>query len=39
MITYALEHPAWDPASTVSYELDGIVVELLCFDMRWNAIV
>ena len=39
MITYALEHPAWDPAGTVSYELDDIVLELLCFDIRWNAIV
>jgi hypothetical protein len=39
MITYALDHPAWDPAGTISYELDGIVVELLCFDVRWNAIV
>ncbi|PNE10216.1 MAG: hypothetical protein CR217_15490 [Beijerinckiaceae bacterium] len=38
MITYALHHPAWDPAGTISYELDGIVVELLCFDVRWNAI-
>jgi len=39
MITYALHHPAWDPAGAISYELDGIVVELLCFDVRWNAIV
>jgi hypothetical protein len=39
MITYALEHSAWDPASTISFELDDMVVELLCFDMRWNAIV
>jgi hypothetical protein len=39
MITHALGHPAWDPSGTVSYELDGLVVELLCFDMRWNAIV
>jgi hypothetical protein len=23
----------------ISHDLDGIVVELLCFDMRWNAIV
>jgi len=39
MITYALGHSAWDPASTISYDLDRIVVELLCFDMRWNSIV
>jgi len=39
MITHALKHPAWDPAGMISYDLDGIVVELLCFDMRWNAIV
>ena len=39
MITHTLEHPAWNPASVVSYGLEGIVVELLCFDMRWNAIV
>ena len=39
MIPHALEHPAWDPASMISHDLDGIVVELLCFDMRWNAIV
>jgi hypothetical protein len=39
MIIHALGHPAWDPAGSVSYELEGIVVELLCFDMRWNAIV
>jgi hypothetical protein len=39
MIMHALGHPAWDPAGAVSYELDGIVVELLCFDTRWNAII
>jgi hypothetical protein len=39
MISHALGHPEWDPSGTVSYELDGLVVELLCFDMRWNAIV
>jgi hypothetical protein len=39
MITHALGHPAWDPSGTVWFELDGLVVELLCFDMRWNAIV
>jgi hypothetical protein len=39
MATYVLEHPASDPASTVSFELDVIIVELLCFDRRWNAIV
>ena len=38
MITHALGHPAWDPSGTVSYELDGLVVELLGFDTRWNAI-
>ena len=37
MIGHALEHPAWDPAAAVSHELDRIVVELLCFDARWNA--
>lgn len=39
LITHALGHPAWDPAGSVWSELEGIVVELLCFDMRWNAIV
>jgi hypothetical protein len=39
MIAYALEHPAWDPSGTVSYELDGLVVELMCFDIRWKAVV
>jgi hypothetical protein len=39
MITHALEHAAWDPASTISFELDDMVLELLCFDVRWNAIV
>ncbi len=39
MITHALEHWAWDPATVISHDLDGIVVELLCFDIRWNAIV
>jgi len=39
MISYALESPAWDPKTTSSYELEGIVVELLCFDARWNALV
>jgi len=39
MISYALEHAAWDPAHTISFELDDMVVELLCFDTRWNGIV
>lgn len=39
MISHALGHAAWDPSGTVWYELDGLVVELLCFDTRWNAIV
>jgi hypothetical protein len=39
MISYALESPAWDPSKSIHYELDGIVVELLCFDQRWNALV
>jgi hypothetical protein len=39
MIVHALEHPAWDPASAVSHEIDSIVVELLCFDERWNRVV
>jgi hypothetical protein len=39
MITHALGHPGWDPSGTVLYELDGLVVELMCFDPRWNAIV
>jgi hypothetical protein len=39
MIVHALRHPAWDPSGTVSFELDAIVFELLCFDIRWNAIV
>ena len=39
MISYALERAAWDPAHAISFELDDMVVELLCFDTRWNAIV
>ena len=39
MIAYALESLAWDPSTSVHYELDSIVVELLCFDQRWNALV
>jgi hypothetical protein len=39
MITHALGHPAWDPSGTVWFELDGLVVELLGFDTRWNAII
>ena len=39
MIAYALESSAWDPSTSVHYELDSIVVELLCFDQRWNALV
>ena len=39
MISYALQSPAWDPTLTVGHELDGIVVELLCFDPRWNSLV
>jgi hypothetical protein len=36
---YALEHSAWDPAGIIRHDLDAIVVELMCFNMRWNAIV
>ena len=39
MLLYALEHPAWSPASAIAHELDGTVLELLCFDARWNALV
>lgn len=39
MISFALESEAWDPSNSVYYELDSIVVELLCFDQRWNALV
>jgi hypothetical protein len=39
MILDTLEHPAWSPSNAIAHELDGIVLELLCFDTRWNAIV
>jgi hypothetical protein len=39
MISHALGHPGWDRSNTVSFELEGLVVELLGFDSRWNAIV
>jgi hypothetical protein len=39
MITFALESPTWDPHAAGRHELESIVVELLCFDARWNAIV
>ena len=39
MISYALKHSSWDPARAISLELDDMVVELLCFDTRWNAII
>jgi len=39
MIIYALNHSAWNPERTASYELDGAVFELLCLNMNWNAIV
>jgi hypothetical protein len=39
MILYALEHSSWDPAGIIRQDLDAIVFELMCFDMRWNAIV
>ena len=39
MIRYALGSQAWDSAGAVRYELEDIVVELLCFDQRWNAVV
>jgi alpha-D-ribose 1-methylphosphonate 5-triphosphate synthase subunit PhnL len=39
MIMYALTDVAWDPATAVGHELDAAVLELLCLDVRWNAIV
>jgi hypothetical protein len=39
MIMYALTDVAWDPATAVGHELEGAVLELLCLDVRWNAIV
>lgn len=39
MISYALVSPMWDPNAVIGYELEGAVFELLCFDIRWNALV
>ena len=39
MISYALESPLWDPKNTARHELDGLVVELLCFDPSWNGLI
>jgi SpoVK/Ycf46/Vps4 family AAA+-type ATPase len=39
MIDYALASVTWTPSSVIRHELDGIVVELLCFDPRWWALL
>jgi hypothetical protein len=39
MVVHALGSQTWDPARTVRHELDGAVIELLCFDTQWNSIV
>jgi hypothetical protein len=39
MMMYALVDAAWGPASANGHELAGAVLELLCLDVRWNAIV
>ena len=38
MVSYALRHPAWDPSHARRFELEGLVVELLCLDQRWDVI-
>jgi hypothetical protein len=38
MIDYALVSPAWDPSVNRSYDLDGMVFELLGFDSRVNKL-
>jgi hypothetical protein len=39
MISNALADVGWDPAKAIGHELEGAVLELLCFDPRWNAVV
>jgi hypothetical protein len=36
MISYALDSPVWDPANNRTYDLDGMVYQLLGFDSRMN---
>jgi hypothetical protein len=36
MIQYALESPGWDPSANRSYDLDGLVFQLLGCDSRMN---
>jgi hypothetical protein len=38
MIEHALTSPAWDPNVNRSYDLDGMVFELLGFDSRMNKL-
>ncbi len=38
MILYALDHPRWDPDSSLEQYLDNIVIELLGFDLRWTRL-
>jgi hypothetical protein len=38
MIEHALASPAWDPSVNRSYDLDGMVFELLGFDSRVNKL-
>ena len=37
MIQYALENPGWDPGANRSYDLDGMVFQLLGCDSRMNT--
>jgi hypothetical protein len=38
MIEYALTSPSWDPSVNRSYDLDGMVLELLGFNSRMNTL-
>jgi hypothetical protein len=38
MIEHALTSPAWDPSINRSYDLDGMVFQLLGFDSRMNKL-
>jgi hypothetical protein len=38
MVQHALESPAWDPNTNRSYDLDGMVFQLLGFDSRMNRL-
>ncbi len=38
MILYALDNALWDPATNRSFDLDGMVFQLLGFDSRMNQL-